>query len=77
LCGATRGNDEDDDGHDGARGMISAFEGYLVSDTTIKLRWQERGAVASVCRRNGMSGVDGASTNDTTTKQSDNKRVTA
>ena len=41
------------------------------------LRWQERGAVASVCRRNGMAGVDGTSTNDATTKQSDNKRVTA
>ena len=36
-CDATRGND-DDDGHNGARGTISAFERYLVSDTTIKLR---------------------------------------
>jgi hypothetical protein len=51
--------------------------GAQVADTTIKLRWQERGAVASVCRRNGMAGVDGARTNDATTKQSDNKRVTA
>ncbi len=51
--------------------------GVQGADTTIKLRWQERGAVTSVCRRNGMAGIDGARTNNATTKQSNKKRVMA